>query len=171
MTLAVAINCLLAGAAFAGFGFGDDVGKSGLDFTRGYDVNTVTNVSGRVASSPQSGEKGHTFVDIKTHGETVTLCLGPESFWAKNGFPLRPRDEVIAKGSLAQGKDGRTYLMVQKLSNRTTGAQMALRNEQGSPAWSGRNGGGMMGGRGGMMDGGGMMGRGSGMRGGGMMRH
>jgi hypothetical protein len=173
ITLAVALHCLLTSAAFAGFGFGgDDTGKSGLDFTKGYDVNTVTSVSGRVASSPQSGEKGHVFADINAHGVSVTLYLGPERFWEKNGLPLHPRDEVIAKGSLAQGKDGKSYLMVQKLFNRTTGAQMALRNEQGSPAWSGRNGGAMMWGRGGgMMDGGGMMGRGGGMMGGGMMRH
>ncbi len=164
----VAINSLLAGAAFAGFGFGSDTGKSGLDFTRGYDVNTVTNVSGRVSSSPQSGERGQLFVDINAHGETITLSLGPERYWSKNGFPLRPRDEVSAKGSLAQGRDGKSYLLVQRLSNRTIGSQAYLRNEQGNPAWAGRSGG-MMGDHGGMM-GGGMMGRGGGMMGGGMMR-
>ena len=68
---------------------------------------------------------------------------------------------------MAQGKDGKTYLMVQKLSNRTTGSRVALRNDSGGPVWSGQNGNGMMSNSpaGGMQQGGGMM-RG----GGGMMR-
>ncbi len=166
---ALFLNCLLVGAADAGFGFGDDRGKSGLDFTRGYDINTVTSVSGRVLSSPQSGEKKNVFVEIRAGSETLSLCLGPRYYWEKNEIPLRPNDDVVAKGSKAQGNDGRTYLMVQKLANRTTGSQVALRNDQGSPAWSGRSGGGMMWGRGGGMTDGGMM-RGGGMMGGGMMR-
>ncbi len=161
------LNCLLVGVAYAGFGFGgDDLGKSGLDFTRGYDVNTVATVSGRVLSSPQAGDQGHTFVEIDDHGETINLSLGPRTFWNKNEIQLHPGDYITAKGSRAQGKDGKTYLMVQKLSNRTTGSQVSLRNERGGAAWSGRNGNGIMSDRPGGMMGGGMM-RG----GGGMMRH
>ncbi len=165
------LNCLLVGIAYAGFGFGfgdDERGKSGLDFTRGYDINTVTSVSGRVLSSPQAGERGNVFVEIRADGENLTLCLGPRSYWERNAIPLRSNDNVTAKGSKAQGNDGKTYMMVQKLANRSTGSQMSLRDEQGRPAWAGM-GGGMMGGRGsGMMDGG-MM-RGGGRMGGGMMR-
>ena len=169
MTMVILLNCTLVGTAFAGFGFGgDDGGKSGLDFNKGYDVNTVATVSGQVVSLPRTGEKEHIFVEIKAGGETVNLSLGPKSFWNKKEIALHPNDEITAKGSKAQGKDGKTYLMVQKLINRTTGAQMVVRNERGGPAWSGRNGDGMMsnGPSGGMMRDGGMM-RG----GGGMMRH
>ena len=166
ITLASILICLLAGAAFAGFGFGgDDLGKSGLDFNKGYDVNTVTTVSGRVGSPPRTDEKEQVFVDVKAGGEVISLSLGPKSYWEKKDFPLHPNDDITAKGSKAQGKDGKTYLLVQKLSNRTTGAQTEVRSERGGPAWSGRNAGGMMfggpGGGGGMMRGGG----------GGMMRH
>lgn len=167
--LAIIMYCLLIGPAFAGFGFsfgGDEAGKSGLDFTKGYDVNTVTTVTGHVASSPQTGEKEHVFVEVKAGSETISLNLGPKSFWQNKEIPLHPNDNITAKGSKAQGKDGKTYLMVQKLTNKTTGSQVALRNDQGKAAWSGWNSGGMMQG-GGMTQGGGMM-RGGG---GGMMRH
>lgn len=157
-TLATVLNNLLIGLAFAGFGFGNnDVGKSGLDFAKGYDVNTVTTVTGRVVSSPQTGEKEHIFVDVKAGGETISLNLGPKSFWEKKEIPLHPNDDVTAKGSKAQGKDGKTYLMVQRLTNKTTGSQVALRNDQGRAAWSGWNSGGMMQGGGMMRGGGGMM--------------
>ncbi|KAA0895405.1 DNA-binding protein [Oryzomonas rubra] len=157
-TLAIVLNSLLIGSAFAGFGFGSDVvGKSGLDFAKGYDVNTVTTVTGRVASSPQTGEKEHIFVDVRAGGEIISLNLGPKSFWEKKEIPLHPNDDISAKGSKAQGKDGKTYLMVQKLTNKTTGSQAALRNDQGRAAWSGWNAGGMMQGGGMMRSGGGMM--------------
>lgn len=159
MLIAVLLNVPLAGAASAGFGFaGDDVGKSGLNFNKGYDINTVTTVSGHVISSPQSGEKEHVFVEIRAGGETISLNLGPWSYWDKKEIPLRSNDDVTVKGSKAQGKDGKTYLMVQKLTNRTTGAQLIVRDERGGPAWSGRHERGMMSGPGGgMMRGGGRM--------------
>ena len=163
ITLAVVLNCLFIGTSFAGFGFGgDDLGKSGLDFSKGYDVNTVTTVSGRVAAAPWTGEKEQVFVDIKAGGDIVSLSIGPKSSWESRQIPLHPNDDIIAKGSKAQGKDGKTYLLVQKLTNRTTGSQLVIRTERGGPEWPGRTAGGMMGGG----PGGGMM-RGAG---GGMMR-
>ncbi|GAM10868.1 hypothetical protein OR1_03168 [Geobacter sp. OR-1] len=161
IVLAAILNCLLTGTAFAGFGFGgDDLGKSGLDFNKGYDVNTVTTVSGRVASSPRIDDKEQVFVDVKAGGEIVTLSLGPSWFWEKRETPLHPNDEVVAKGSKAQGKDGNTYLLVQRLTNRTTGGQSMVRSDRGWGGWSGRGGGGMSGGPGGGM----MRGGGGGMR-------
>lgn len=166
--MAIFMNCLLTGTAFAGFGFGgNDMGKSGLDFNKGYDTNTVATVTGRVTSPQRTGDKEHIFVEIKAGTETISLNLGPRSYWEGMAFPLHPNDDITAKGSMAQGKDGKTYLMVQKLSNQTTGSQVALRNDSGGPVWSGRNANGMMSSSpaGGMKSGGGMN-RG----GGGMMR-
>lgn len=165
--LSIVLTCLPIATAFAGFGFGsDDLGKSGLDFNKGYDVNTVTTVRGRVLSAPRTGDKEHLFVDITAAGETVSLNLGPKAFWDGKDFQMRTNDDITAKGAIAQGKDGKTYLMVQKITNQTTGSQLTLRNENGAPAWSGRNAGGMMPNTpSGGMNGGGMM-RG----GGGMMR-
>jgi hypothetical protein len=142
---AFVLNCILAGASNAGFGFGgENAGGSGLDFNRGYDVNTVTVISGRVVSDPRSGEQEHLMVEVRAGGEIINLSLGPKSFWMERIFPLHPKDNIMVKGSIAQGKDGKCYLMVQKVTNRTTGAQISLRNDWGDPAWSGNSANAMM---------------------------
>jgi hypothetical protein len=170
MIVAIFLNLLPAATSFASFGFsfgGNDLGKSGLDFTNGYDVNTVTTVSGRVASLPRTGEKEQVFLELKVGGETINLGLGPKTYWDKHGIQLRLDDNVTAKGSKAQGKDGKTYLITQKLTNKTSGAHAVLRTDGGSPlgtmanrpnGFMGNQGGTMMR-NGGMMRGGGMMGR------------
>lgn len=79
--------------------------------------------------------------------------------------------DVGNKGSKAQGQDGKSYVLARKLVNKTTGAQVDLRNVEGEPAWTVRNTGGTP------MDGnpvGGMRNQGGGIMqsggGGGMMR-
>lgn len=160
-------NCLLFGTAFAGFLGSDDKGKSGLDFTSGYDINTVSTMSGRVVSLPHSGEKENVTVEIKSGNQTLNISVGPGSYWEKKGIAINRNDELTVKGSKAEGKDGKSYVLAQKLVNRTTGAQVELRNEKGEPSWSGRDmsstrpespAGGMRNQGGGMMrSGGGMM--------------
>jgi|GEM_PF-568736 len=158
---AIIVNCLLAGTVFAGFWSSDDKGKSGLDFNRGYDLDTVSTVTGRVTSAPRSGEKENVFVEIKKANETLNISVGPAAYWEKKGIAIRANDELVVKGSRAQGQDGKSYVLAQKLVNRTTGAQVDLRGEKGEPAWSGRG-----------MTGSGSEGMGGNMRnmGGGMMR-
>jgi hypothetical protein len=168
--LNTATICLLTASMSFGFSFGsDDRGKSGLDLNRGYDINTVTTVTGRVAALPQTGDRGGVTIAIISNSETVHLYVGPNSYWDKKGIPVRLNEDISAKGSKSQGKDGRTYLLAQRIVNRTTGAQVNLRNEKGEPGWLGADttdhtpaasqGGGMM--RGGSMmrsgGGGGMM--------------
>jgi hypothetical protein len=165
---AIILDCLLIGSVFAGFFGSDDVGKSGLDFTSGYDINTVTTMSGQVVSLPHPGEKDNIIVEIKSGNQTVNIAVGPGSNWEKKGIAINLNDNISVKGSKAQGQDGKSYVLAQKLVNKTTGAQVDLRNDKGEPTWSGRNtsstrmespaggmrnqgGGGMMRGGGGMM--------------------
>lgn len=165
---ALLLNCLLFGTAFAGFFGSDDKGKSGLDFNGGYDINTVTTMSGRVISLPHSAGKENVIVEIKSGSETLNISVGPGSFWEKKGIAINVNDDISVKGSKAQGHDGKTYVLSQKIVNKTTGAQVDLRNDQGEPSWSGRNTGSMRtdSPAGGMRNqGGGMM-----RSGGGMMR-
>jgi hypothetical protein len=161
---------LMQGIALAGFGFGgDDSGKSGLDLNRGYDINTVTTMSGKVTALPRQIEKDHVVIEIKTASDLVNICVGPHSYWEAKGVLVKLNDELNVKGAIAQGRDGKTYLLAQKLMNKTTGIQVELRNEKGAPAWSGRNMNAMGSGR----TGGGMRNQGGGMMrggGGGMMR-
>ncbi len=164
---AILLNCLLIGTAFAGLFGSDDRGKSGLDFTGGYDVNTVSTMSGRVVSLPYVGEKENIIVEIKGGNGTINISVGPGSYWKTKGIAVNLNDELTVKGSKAQGKDGKSYVLAQKLVNRATGAQVELRNEKGDPVWSGRDmnsirsespAGGMKNQGGGMMrSGGGMM--------------
>ncbi|MGA7828098.1 MAG: DNA-binding protein [Geobacteraceae bacterium] len=169
VTMAVIVYSLLVGFAFAGFGFGgDDAGESGLDFYKGYDVNTVRTISGQVVSPIGTGEQEQNIVEIKSGSRSVILSLAPQSFLDTKSFSLNVDDQITAKGSLAQGRDGKIYMMVQKITNRTSGAQLSLRNNRGKPDWSMKTGSGMRWNMpwGGMMRGGGMM-----HGGGGMMRH
>ncbi len=137
---AIASFCLQQGTAFALFGFGSsEEGKSGLDFTKGYDINTVTTVKGRVVSLPQPREHEPTIIEISTGKEKLYVYVGPASFWEKRGIPVHVNDEVSVKGSKAQGRDGKAYLLTQSLTNRTTGAKLELRNDKGEPAWTGRS--------------------------------
>jgi hypothetical protein len=166
---AILLNCLLISTAFAGFFGSDDKGKSGLDFSGGYDINTVSTISGRVVSLPHAGERETVIVEIKGGYETLNISVGPGSYWKTKGIAINLNDELTVKGSKAQGKDGKSYVLAQKLVNRATGAQMELRSEKGEPAWSGSNTSNMRpeNPAGGMRNqGGGMM-----RSGGGMMRH
>lgn len=139
ITRAIILNCLLIAVVFIGVGFGEDVGKSGLDFNQGYDINTVTTVSGRVASLPREDRRDNYVFEIKNGNESINICLGPGSFWEKKEMPVRLNDEITAKGSKAQGQDGKLYLLTQKLVNKTSGTQLELRNDKGEPVWSGRS--------------------------------
>ncbi|MBT0664263.1 DNA-binding protein [Geobacter pelophilus] len=162
--------CLMQGAALAGFGFGgDDTGKSGLDLNRGYDINTVTTMSGKVTTLPRQIEKEHVVIEIRSGHDPVSICVGPHAYWEAKGVLIKLNDELSVKGAIAQGQDGKTYLLAQKLMNKTTGTQVELRNEKGMPSWSGRNMNAAGSGRtdGGMRNQGGGMMRGGG---GGMMR-
>lgn len=128
------LNCLLVS-----FGFGaDDTGKSGLDLDRGYDVNTVTSVSGRVVSLPKAGQP-NTMFEIRQGSESLTVVIGPGSFWEEKGIPIHLDDEITVKGSQAQGRDGKLYILTRTMTNETTGGQWQLRNERGEPAWQRRN--------------------------------
>jgi hypothetical protein len=138
-SLAILLNCLLLGTASAGFFGSDDKGKSGLDFIGGYDVNTVSTVTGRVTSLPSPSGKENIIVEIKSGNETLNISVGPRSYWDKKGIAINVNDELSVKGSKAQGQDGNSYVLSQKIVNKTTGAQVDLRNDKGEPAWSARN--------------------------------
>lgn len=140
---AILLNCLIFGTAFAGFFGSDDKGKSGLDFNGGYDINTVTTVSGRVISLPHSAGKENVIVEIKSGNETLNVSVGPSAYWEKKGIAINVNDDITVKGSRAQGHDGKTYVLSQKIVNKTAGTQVDLRNEKGEPTWSGRNTGSM----------------------------
>jgi hypothetical protein len=110
---------------------------SGLNVEAGFDVNTITTITGKVVSPPeQRGQGQHTEMTVTTPQGNVTVVLGPWSFWEKQAISVVKNQELTITGSLAQGKDGTFYLFVQRIENQNTGETTTLRSESGAPLWS-----------------------------------
>lgn len=139
---ALALCLVLLGVAsahaFWPFSSGGGDGGSGLDLNKGYDVNTVTTVKGKVITiNPEEGG-GPVLIELRTSSGAVLLVAGPRWFWSENGIPVQVGDELTARGSLTEGKDGRRYLLAQKLTNHRTTEEILLRGDDGVPVWSNR---------------------------------
>jgi len=118
------------------FGRGGGGGTSGLDLNQGYEVNTVTTLKGKVISLDTEEGGGPALIEVRAGQEPVFIVAAPKWFWRGNGIPFRVGDDVVAQGSLAEGQDGKRYLLSRKLINQTTGKEIVLRNDDGVPAWS-----------------------------------
>lgn len=144
---ATVLLLLLGGTADAFWGFRDSKGsdKSGLDLERGYDRNTVVKVSGPVAVPPRPLASGLVAFEMNLPNERIVVVLGPAWYLQDDKLDWKIGDQVNVRGSLAQGKDGRTYLLSQQISV-PGGATIELRDENGNPSWSGGLRGGQQGG-------------------------
>jgi len=111
---------------------------SGLDVAAGFDVNTITTVTGTVLTPPERmGQEQHTVMSVAAPQGTVTVVLGPCWYWEKQTVSITKNQELAITGSLAQGKDGALYVFAQRLENRGSGEVVTLRSESGKPLWSG----------------------------------
>lgn len=136
MTVVAVVMLLRVPAeAFWGFGSDQEKGTSGLDLIKGYDRNTVTKVTGRVAVAPDQKADPVT-VEILVGSERVVAVLGPRWYLQDDNLELKAGDTVTVRGSMAQGKDGRTYLLAQWMDT-PDGGQLVLRSTTGRPGWSG----------------------------------
>lgn len=144
---ATALLLVLGGTADAFWGVGDTRGadKSGLDLETGYDRNTVVKISGPVAVPPRPLAGGLIAFDLNLSGEQIVVVLGPAWYLQDDNLDWKIGDQVTVRGSLAQGKNGQTYLLSQRVST-PGGATIELRGENGSPSWSGGLRGGQQGG-------------------------
>jgi hypothetical protein len=136
--IAAAALLLSGGTADAFWGFGDSrqQDRSGLELEQGYDRNTVVKISGPVAVPPRPLAGGLIAVDLNLPDEQVVVVLGPAWYLQHDDLDWKIGDQVTVRGSLAQGKDGRTYLLSQQVTV-PGGATIVLRGENGSPSWSG----------------------------------
>ena len=136
LALCLVLLAVVPAHAFWPFSGGGGDGGSGLDLNKGYDVNTVTTVRGKVISVNGEEGGGPVLIEIRTSSGTVLIVAGPRWFWNENGIPVQVADEITAHGSLSEGKDGRRYLLAQKLANQRTGAEVILRGDDGVPVWT-----------------------------------
>ncbi len=156
------ITGIRAGHAHAFWGFGEDKGKSGLDFEKGYDLNTVTTVKGKVISVEADAGRGPVTITIRQGNDNIHAVAAPQWYWSDRGISIKANDEIQVSGAKAQGKDGNMYIISREITNLSTGRSVTLRSDNGRPAWSGGGRGGRAGGGGGGMQrrfGGGMRGR------------
>lgn len=150
----------------AGWLFGDDsgVGRSGLNYDQGYDRNTVVTVTGRVAAVPDFSSDPLT-LELNTGNERLVVILSPRWYLQNDNLGWQVGDTLTVRGSHAQGRDGRSYLLAQWV-NSPLGGQLVLRSDSGRPGWSGGSHGGRQGaGGGGGGSGGGQVGSRGGMGG------
>jgi hypothetical protein len=163
LIVAAAFLILLGGTADAFWGFGDSRGpdKSGLDLEQGYDRNTVVKVSGSVAVPPRPLAGGLVAFELNLPNERMVVVLGPAWYLQDDDLDWKVGDQVTVRGSLAQGKDGQTYMLSQQIRT-PGGTTVNLRGENGSPSWSG----GLRGGQQGRDSGGQMQGQRGGSAGG-----
>ena len=144
---AAALLLVLGGTADAFWGFGDSgqQDKSGLDLEQGYDRNTVVKISGPVAVPPRPLAGDLIAVDLNLPGEQIVVVLGPDWYLQDDNLDWKIGDQVTVRGSLAQGKDGRAYLLSQQITT-PGGTTIELRGQNGRPSWSGGFRGGQHGG-------------------------
>lgn len=107
--------------------------RSGLDLSQGYDRNTVVTITGRVAALPDNTADPVT-VEVVAGSERLVVVLGPRWFLQDDDLDWKVGDQLVARGSRAQGKDGRSYLLAQWVTG-PSGASVVLRTPSGHPGW------------------------------------
>jgi hypothetical protein len=121
--------------AFWGFGSGRDGAASGLDLVDGYDRNTVTTLTGRVAVVPDP-TADPVIVKIHVGKELFVVVLGPRWYLQDDSLDWKVGEIITVRGSRALGKDGLAYLLAQWVSG-VSGGKLVLRNDAGRPGWAG----------------------------------
>lgn len=125
-------------SAFLGFGDSSKKNKSGLDLVQGYDRNTVVKITGTVAVEPQLVFNDLITFELDNSGERIVVVLGPQWYFSDDKLEYKVGDNVTVRGSIAQGKDGRTYLISQQITT-PEGKTIILREETGKPLWTHSN--------------------------------
>lgn len=124
--------------AFLGFGDSSKKDKSGLDLVQGYDRNTVIKINGAVAVPPQPLVDNIISFELNLSGERIIVVLGPKWYLSDDKLDFKVGDNITVRGSVAQGKDGRTYLISQQITT-PEGKTILLREEIGMPLWMHNN--------------------------------
>jgi len=137
LILIIAFLAFWSREAAAFWGSDTKESASGLDVASGFDVNTITTITGTVLTLPaRKGEGQHTQMTVAATQGTVTVVLGPWAYWEKQTIIIAAKQELSITGSFAQGKDGALYLFVQRILNVSNGETVTLRTDSGKPLWS-----------------------------------
>ncbi len=122
-------------SAFLGSSAADTA--SGLDVAAGFDVNTITTLTGTVLTPPaRHDNEPQAVMTVATPQNQVTVILGPWWYWEKQTMTITVEQKLTLSGSLAQGQDGGLYLFAQRVEDPDNGESVTLRSEAGKPLWS-----------------------------------
>ncbi len=113
-------------------------GGQGMGMGRMFDPKTVETLTGQivavnVAASGMGGVANRITLDLKTAKETVTVYLGPEDYYQKQGLKLAQGDKVEVKGSrVSMGGNPVIIPNYVKKGDQT----LNLWDDQGIPPWA-----------------------------------
>jgi len=137
LTIVILILSICIQDASAFWGSSDNETKSGLNVATGFDVNTITTLSGVVLDPPEDRTTQEPAVlSMTTKQGEVTVIIGPRWYWKQQNVILLKNQEITVTGSRAQGKDGSFYIFAQRIEDRSNGKTVTLRSENGVPLWS-----------------------------------
>ena len=108
-----------------------------LNLESGYDVNTVTTVTGQVLSLQSGVDRRNLQLEIEEDGVRMIVVLGPQRYWLDQAVPLTVGGHIMVRGSKAQGQDGVIYILAQELTETSLGIVVRLRDQSGRPNWAG----------------------------------
>jgi hypothetical protein len=109
-----------------------------LDLESGYDINTVTTVGGRILSVQTGIERRNVQLEIEElGGARMMVVLGPQRYLAEQKVSLQAGEDVVVRGSKAQGKDGVIYILAREITESSSESTIVLRDEGGFPKWAG----------------------------------
>ena len=110
----------------------------GTQYGRMYDPKTVETIVGEVIDvekiAPTKGMSYGVYLTMKTDKETVCVHLGPVWYIENQDIKIEPKDKIEVKGSRITF-EGKPTIIAPEV--RKGDEILKLRDQNGSPAWSG----------------------------------
>ena len=104
---------------------------------RGFDRNTVIQVTGKATHVNVRPQRGPATLRLETSGDTYTVMLGPGWYAMELHLDIQEGDSLAVEGSKLMDRQGNLHLVAARVTNRRTGSIIELRDETGQPRWRG----------------------------------
>lgn len=117
-----------------------DFERSGIHFPGGFDLNTVGELSGKIASLYRPSGNGPVILNVATEWEKYAIITCPPWYWDDLKVKVSSGEEVRVIGSKSLGKDSNLYIIAQEIQFISQGKTLTLRSKAGTPLWSGLHG-------------------------------
>lgn len=137
----LSIFLCLAAASFAGaVEKGGAFEQSGIHFPGGFDLNTVGELTGRVAGIYRPSGNGPVMINLETIWEKYSVITCPLWYWDELKVNISAGEEIRVIGSKSLGQDSNLYIIAQEINFVGQGKTITLRSKTGTPLWSGPHG-------------------------------